>query len=253
MNTRLIRAELLRLRKHRGLFWWSVLLTTGAVAAMFTIVLGYHLDNSAQYGPAGGTHGLGRALWVLSMVGGVAAAIVGSSVGTSDTTSGVFRDLVVTGRSRIQLFAARAGGSVAFWVPIIGVAYLVALAFTYGLAGGLVTPGLGEVVRDGIWVVAVTTVGLLTALGVSSVIGSRGIAIGILLGWQLAVSQILEGISQLGVTREALLTSAAQRLEPFHGDPVIVTMSVAAAVATMAAWTLVPLVAGAWRTSTRDA
>jgi ABC-type transport system involved in multi-copper enzyme maturation permease subunit len=253
MNIRLIRAELLRLRKHRGLLWWSVLLTTGAVTVMFLIVLGYHLDNSAHYGPAGGTHGLGQALWVLSVVGSVAAAILGASAGTSDTASGVFRDLVVTGRSRAQLFAARAAGLVAFWVPMIVAAYLVSLAFTYGLAGGLATPGLGEVVRDGIWLLAFTTVGLLGALGVSSVIGSRGIAIGVLLGWQLAVSQILENISQLGVIREGLLTSAAQRLDPFPGDTVVVSMSVAAAVVTMAAWAIVPLLAGAWRTRTRDA
>jgi ABC-type transport system involved in multi-copper enzyme maturation permease subunit len=253
MNTRPIRAELLRLRKHRGLLWWSVLLTIGAVTTMFLIVLGYHLDNPARYGPAGGTLGLGRALWVLSVFGTVAAAILGASAGTSDTASGVFRDLVVTGRSRTQLFAARAVGVVAFWTPMLLAAFLISVAFTYGLAGGLATPALGQVVRDGIWVLAVTTVGLLGAVGVSVVIGSRGIAIGVLLGWQIAVSQILESISQLGVTREALFTSASQRLDPFPGDGTVVSMSVAAAVVTMTAWTILPLLAGAWRTRTRDA
>jgi len=36
------------------------------------------------------------------------------------------------------------------------------------------------------------------------------------------------------------------------GDPVL-PMSIAAAAAVLAAWTVVPLALGAWRTATRDA
>lgn len=253
MNIRMIRAELLRLSRHRGLFWWSVVLTSGAVAALFAIQLGFHLHDPAQHGPAGGTENLRRALWVLSMIGGVGAAIVGASAGTADTSSGVFRDLVVTGRSRAGLFAARTAGAVAFWVPLQIAAFAVTVALTFALAAGTATPDAATLAKDGAWVLAVTTVTLLAGLGTSATIGSRGISIGVLLGWQLAVSQVLENVHVLGVAREALLTAAVTRLEPFTGDAVLVPMSAAAAVAAMAAWVIVPLAAGAWRTRARDA
>lgn len=253
MNVRMIHAELLRLRKHRGLFWWSIALTSGAVAALYALLLGFHLNDPAHYGPAGGAGNLSRGLWVLSMVGGVGAAIVGTTAGTADTSTGVFRDLVVTGRSRVGLFAARTAGALAFWVPLAVLAYATTMACTFALAGGTATPGAAIVAKDGAWAVAVTTVMLLTGLGASATIGSRGISIGVILGWQLAVSQVLENVHVLGVTREALLTAAAARLQPFTGEAVLVPMSAAAAVAAMLAWALVPLAAGAWRTRTRDA
>jgi hypothetical protein len=253
MNVRMIRADVLRLRKHRGLFWWSIVLTSGAVAALYAIMLGFHLNDPAHYGPAGGVANLQRGLWVLSMVGGVGAAIVGATAGTADTSSGVFRDLVVTGRSRIGLFAARTAGAVAFWVPLAVVGYATMMVLTFALAAGTATPSAAMIAKDGAWVLAVTTVMLLVGLGVSATIGSRGISIGVLLGWQLAVSQVLENVHVLGVTREALLTAAAARLQPFTGEAVLVPMSAAAAVAALAGWTLVPLLAGAWRTRTRDA
>ena len=253
MNASMIQADLLRLRKHRGLFWWSIVLTSGAVAALYAIMLGFHLNDPAHHGPAGGVANLTRGLWVLSTVGGVGAAIVGATAGTADTSSGVFRDLVVTGRSRLGLFAARTAGAVAFWVPLALAAYALMMVLTFVLAAGTATPDAAAIARDGVWAVTVTTVMLLGGVGVSAAIGSRGIAIGVLLGWQLAVSSVLENVHVLGVVREGLLTAAAARLEPVSGEALLVPRSVAAAVAALAGWTLVPLLAGAWRTRTRDA
>ena len=45
----------------------------------------------------------------------------------------------------------------------------------------------------------VTSIALCTSMGVAALIGSRGIAIGVLLGWQLAATPLLLNISQLGV------------------------------------------------------
>ena len=44
---------------------------------------------------------------VLALLVVVAGIMVGSSLGTSDESSGVFRELVATGRPRLDLFAAR--------------------------------------------------------------------------------------------------------------------------------------------------
>ena len=46
---------------------------------------------------------------------------------------------------------------------------------------------------------------------------------------------------------------AAGLLSGARPDPVSPTMSVTAAAAVIAAWVIIPLAVGAWRTSTRDA
>lgn len=97
MNVRMVTAELLRLRKNRALFAWMVVMTTGAVAALYLIGQAFHLNDSVHNGPAGGADNLRHGIVVISFVGSVAAAILGSTVGTSDLSSGVLRDLIVTG------------------------------------------------------------------------------------------------------------------------------------------------------------
>jgi hypothetical protein len=93
------------------------------------------------------------------------------------------------------------------------------------------------------------------ALGVSSALGSRGTTIGILLGWQLIAMPLVLQIRALGSLREGLVGAATDRLEPaalLEGGATV-PMSLAAALAVIAAWTVVPLAVGAWRTCTRDA
>jgi len=192
MNMRLVNAELLRLRRNRALAIWAFILTTGAVTAFFLIAQGFHWNDPAHNGPAGGAENLRHPLMILSIVGGVAAAIVGTSVGVSDLTAGVFRDLVVTGKSRYALFAARVPGMLAFWIPMVLVGFAVAVAFNFAFASGLATPGPVTIVKDGLWLVAVDSITLVVAMGVSSLIGSRGISIGVLLAWQLAVTPLID-------------------------------------------------------------
>jgi ABC-type transport system involved in multi-copper enzyme maturation permease subunit len=248
----MVTAEFLRIRRNRALVAWSVILTTGSVTALYLIAQGFHLSDAAQNGPAGGADNLRHGLEVISLIGGVAAAIVGTSVGTSDLTSGVFRDLAVTGKSRVELFLARVPGMLIFWVPLILFTYAVAVAFDFAFAGGLATPGATAVVKDGLWALLVTSIVLCVALGVSSLIGSRGISIGVLLAWELAVTPLVLNISALGVTREALLQAASRRIQPFPNDQSTLGMSLAAAVAVLVLWTVVPLALGAWRTASRD-
>ncbi len=252
MNTRMISAELLRIRRNRALVIWAAIMTIGAVAALYVIAQGFHWNDSVTNGPAGGADNLRHGLIVLSLIGGVAAAIVGTSVGPSDLTAGVFRDLVVTGRSRWGLFFARVPGMLIFWIPLMVVAYAVAVAFDFAFAGGLATPSTTAVVKDGLWVVFVTSIALCVSLGVSAVIGSRGISIGVLLAWELAATPLLLNISVLGVTRELLLESATRRIQPFFSEDAALGMSLAAAILVLALWIVVPLAAGAWRTATRD-
>jgi hypothetical protein len=253
MNTRMISAEVLRLRKNRALVIWSFLLTSGAVLAYFFIAQGFHLNDAVHNGPAGGRENLRHPLEILVLVGGVAAAIVGTSGGVSDLSAGVLRDLAVTGRSRVGLFAARVPGVLLFWWPLVLTALSFTVIFDFAFAGGLATPTATEVVKDCAWVLLIDSISVVVATGVSSVIGSRGISIGVLLGWELAVTPLVSNISQLGVLRELLLASASSRIQPFTGgDGSGIAMSLGAAVAVLAGWIVVPLLVGGWRTATRD-
>jgi len=96
---------------------------------------------------------------------------------------------------------------------------------------------------------------LVLALGPSSAVGSRGTTLGVVVGWQLMLMPLLLQIRTLGSLRDLLPVAATERLAPsalFDGSPTV-PMSVTVTMAVLAAWTVVPLAAGAWRTSARDA
>ena len=113
---RLIRAEVLKLRRRTGMVAMTAILTVVAVAVYYAI--------QAIRGDADGH--FNDAIAVLAMAGSVAGAIVGATAGAADIEAGVFRDLVATGRSRLALFFARVPGAWAIVLPMLALA--VALA-----------------------------------------------------------------------------------------------------------------------------
>ena len=86
----------------------------GAEVIAYGMLAILHAANPDHHGPAGGIENLGHGMSVLVLLGGIAAMIVGASAGADDLASGVFRELVVTGRSRVALFGARIPGGLAF-------------------------------------------------------------------------------------------------------------------------------------------
>jgi len=256
---RLVSAEFLKVRKRRGLVALAVLLTVGAVVMAGAVLAVLHAADPAKYGPAGGLGNLGNATYLLSTLGTVTAVLVGATMGAGDLQAGVFRDLVATGRSRLALFAARIPGGLALLWPLVTVSWVVAAAGSVLLAGSHPHPGLAVMVQGGAWVLLATTVVYLIALGLASLAGSRSATVGIVLAWQVAVTPLALGAAKLGVLREGLLTAALDRVIPAgllpgaRPDPVGPTMSLAVAAVVIAAWAIIPLAAGAWRTKTRDA
>ena len=256
---RLVSAEFLKIRKRRGLVALAVLLTVGAVVMAGAVLAVLHAADPAKYGPVGGLGNLGNATYLLSTLGTVTAVLVGATMGAGDLQAGVFRDLVATGRSRLALFAARIPGGLALLWPLVTVSWVVAAAGSVLLAGSRPHPGLVVMVQGGAWVLLATTVVYLIALGLASLAGSRSATVGIVLAWQLAVTPLALGAAKLGVLREGLLTAALDRVIPAgllpgaRPDPVGPTMSLAVAAVVIAAWAIIPLAAGAWRTKTRDA
>jgi ABC-type transport system involved in multi-copper enzyme maturation permease subunit len=253
---RLVRAELLKLRKRRGVWIPASLLTVGAITIMYLVLELFHAANSAKYGPAGGTTTFEHALLVLGQLAGmVAAVLIGTSAATEDLSSGVFRELVATGRPRTQLFLARIPGGLALLLPLAGLAYALCAFLTVLLAGRNSTPSTAHLLEAGLWVELAAGITFCLALGLGSLLGSRAASISVLLAWLLVVQQILRSISAFGVGREALMGPSLDRIAPVMvgGEHQQLSMSVVAAVVVIGLWAVVPLAAGWWRTSTRDA
>jgi hypothetical protein len=255
LRPRLVGAEFLKLRKRRGLVLSTLALTIVPMIIAYIVLLILRAVDPVKHGPAGGLENLSGSMDVLSQLSVVAAILVGATLGAGDLGSGVFRELVVTGRSRLALFAARVPAGLGLLFPVVGAAFAVTATASTVFAGSSDVPGAGLLVSSAAWLGLVTALALVLALGVSSAVGSRGTTIGVVLGWQLIAMPLVLQIGALGSLREGLAGAATARLEParlFEGGATV-PMSLAAAVAVVAAWTVVPLAVGAWRTCTRDA
>jgi len=252
---RLVSAELLKLRKRRGLVASGLALTLLPMIVAYTILLIVHAANPAKHGPAGGLRNFSDSLDLLTTLSVIAAILIGSTLGAGDLGSGVFRELVVTGRSRLALFAARVPAGLALLWAFVGAGFAVTATASNVFAGSLQAPSGTLLVETAAWLALVSALSLVLALAVSSVVGSRGTTIGIVFAWQIVVTPLLLQIKALGSLREGLLGAATKGLEPsaLLSEPNRVGMSVAAAVVVTVVWVTVALALGAWRTATRDA
>jgi hypothetical protein len=252
---RLPRAELLKLRKRRGLMITAALLTIGATIIMFVAFELFHLSNSAKYGPAGGLDRFSRWVFIYSQLGSIAAALIGASMGADDLGAGVFRELVVTGRSRAALYFARIPAGLAVVWTLLAAAFTIAAIVTVALAGSDPTPSAGLIVESGLWLGMTVGIAYLLGLGLGSLLGSRAPTIAILFAWVLILEPLFTHIGALGSAREALLSAADWKLAPagLIGDRLRVPMSLGVSLLVIVIWAVAPLVVGLRRTQTRDA
>jgi ABC-type transport system involved in multi-copper enzyme maturation permease subunit len=250
------RAELLKLRKRRAVWIPATVLTIGVVILTYVIIEIFHLAKPHRYGPAGGADNFHHMTLLLGQLAGIVVAVlIGSAAASDDVTSGVFRHLVTTGRSRTQLFLAKIPGGLAFILGLMTAAFVLSALIALALAGKNPNPSLGVIVKQGLWLELTAAVMFCLALGVGALFGSRAATIIVLLGVLLVLDPIVSNIHALGVGRETVLSPAFDRVAPAslrdaHAD---IFMSLGAAILTMALWTVVPLAAGLWRTRTRDA
>ena len=251
----LVGAEFLKLRKRRGLVLASIGLTIVPMLIGYAVVAAQHARDPERHGPGGGIENYVQSIDLLSGLMAIAAIIVGVTAGTGDLRAGVFRELVITGRSRRSLFAARVPGGLALILPLTAAGFAIAAVASFVLADGEPTPSTRLLVESGTWIALVAASTFALALGVSSLIGSTGPSTGVLLGWQLLLGPLVLSIDSLGVVRDLLPGAGIVALTPdaLEIQPAALTMSVAASLASVVLWIALPLAAGAWRTSTRDA
>lgn len=250
-DLRLISADILKLRRRRGMLALTLLGTLGVVALIFTITTIQHAANPAKYGPAGGLQTWRDAIEIISMLALVAGVIVGGTAGTQDIEAGVFRDLAATGRSRTALFLSRAAGALAVVLTIVLVTAIAAAVGSVALKADLPAPDAGTLLSGIGAMLAAGALSTTVAVGVSSVVGSRGPVIGILLAFFLGVSTLLPAVTFLGDIRQLVPKVALDRIGDVSTVPGM-HVSLGSALAVVLAWIAASLAAGAWRTKTRE-
>ncbi len=125
----MIATRFMELRKRRGLMVALILVTVGIPAVFLVIRLLLHAFAPHSYGPAGGYDIFtGLVAGVLYVFGFIVAATLGATAGSVDLTEGMFRHLVVTGRSRLAIYVARIPAGLAIIVPLVAVGFTIVCA-----------------------------------------------------------------------------------------------------------------------------
>lgn len=262
---RMIGAEVLKLRRNRGVMAFAIVLMIGVVVLFYGISAIEHASDPLRNRAAGGFPGFQDGVRALGdFFGMLAAILIGAEAGTADRASGVFRDLVVTGRSRLALFAVRAPAAILVWLSLAAVSFglIVVATFVFapsvpgdviGPPGVGATPSLGLILRSAGWVALDGAVLVACTVGIGSLTGSRALTLTAAIGWEAIASSLLLNASLFGSARRGLLNVALDNLIPIPGSRPDVTMADGLAVIVLIVWVALAIALGAWGTQTVDA
>ncbi len=128
-NGAMIMTRFMELRKRRGLMIALFAVNIGVPSIFLAVRLVAHAVDPHSYGPAGGYsifEQLNAAL--IYVFGFIVAATLGCTAGSVDLTEGMFRHLVVTGRSRLALYFARIPAGLMIIVPVIAAGIFIVSA-----------------------------------------------------------------------------------------------------------------------------
>jgi hypothetical protein len=128
----LITTKNLEIRKRRGLMITVAVLIVAPTILILGLRLLFHAVDPHSYGPAGDPSTFSGLSNLMAEFGFIAAAALGAAAGTTDLSEGVFRHLVITGRSRLALYLARIPAGLAILVPLVALAFsMVCLVTSY--------------------------------------------------------------------------------------------------------------------------
>jgi ABC-type transport system involved in multi-copper enzyme maturation permease subunit len=181
---------------RRGTFWSTVALALLAVIATAVIRTIVNARNPEIHPSIGGAIFVENAGGLIFFIGILGSVLVGALAGSYDVAQGTMRYLLMTGVSRIGIYATRA---VAL-VLCVYVALLPAVVLMLVLALVLPQPdGAGIDVHDllaGLWAIALFAgVYALVSMGIGSLLRSNGAAITIALLINFALTPALFVIS----------------------------------------------------------
>jgi len=241
---RLVRADLLKLRRRHGLIALAIALAVGAVAVIFAVNAVRHASNPLHVPPAGGVRNFDNATDFVALIGIVVAAMIGATAGAGDAEAGVLRDLVASGRSRLALFGSRATAASGLALGLLACGLLVAAVCSLTLAGPRPAPSLGHIAQRDAAVLALGATATLVAVGGATFARSRGPVIAVVIAFGVIVSQLLLRIEFLGDLRDALPLAAFGRIAGDTTPGLHETLGVA--IGVIAGWALAALGAGGW-------
>jgi hypothetical protein len=268
----LIGAKLLDLRKRRVLMALTVLFTVGLPVLFYGIRAIYHLSDPAHYGPAGTPSAFATAGTLMAEFGFIAAVVLGATAGTDDLTDGMFRHLVITGRSRLALYLARVPAGLTILLSLAAVGFTVAALVTGFLnsphAPGALAPSAGALAGAGLWLELYLLIGFMVGLGLGVLMGQRTVPVVLLIVLEIVLTPALaDHALPHFVNGERLIFGVAMdQLKPAvlaggstvgpGGGPRelhIPPMPTWAVVTVLVGWIVGSLAIGAWKMATRDA
>lgn len=267
----LITAKVLDLRKRSVLKVVTVLFTVGLPVIFYGIREVYHLTDPAHNGPAGTQSAFATAVSLMVEFGFIVAVVLGATAGTDDLTDGMFRHLVITGRSRIALYLARVPAGLAILLPLAAVGFTVAALATgfldTPLAPGTVTPSIGAMVEAGLWFELYLIIGYSVGLGLGVLMGQRTVPVILLIVLEIIITpalashalphfvdgeRLVVGVA-MAQLKPAVLAGGSGLGPTSHGGFELPPMPIWAMAAVIVGWVVGWLALGAWKMATRDA
>ena len=125
----MITTRFMELRKRRGLMVALIAVYIGIPGVFLVVRLVSHAVDPKSFGPAGGyTIFNTLVLAFMYIFGFIVAAVVGCTAGSVDLTDGMFRHLVITGRSRLALYLARIPAGLAIVIAMVAIGYTIVCA-----------------------------------------------------------------------------------------------------------------------------
>jgi hypothetical protein len=121
----LITTKNLEIRKRRGVMITMVVLIIVPTVLFYGLRLLFHAVDPHGYALAGSPSFFSQATNLIDEFGFIAAAALGAAAGTTDLSDGMFRHLVITGRSRLALYLARIPAGLAITVPLVALAFVM--------------------------------------------------------------------------------------------------------------------------------
>jgi hypothetical protein len=268
----LIGAKLLELRKRRTLMAVTVAFTVGLPVIFYGIRLLYHLGNPARYAPAGAPNAFATAGILMGEFGFIIATALGATAGTADLTDGMFRHLVITGRSRLALYLARIPAGLSILLSLAAVGFTVACLVTAFLgspeSASAVAVSPGDMIRSGLWLELYLLIGFTVGLGLGSLMGQRTVPVILLIVLEIIITPVLaDHRLPYFLNGERLVVGVAMdQLKPaalaggttvgpgggpreLHLPPMPTWAMITVIVGWIIGWSAI----GAWKMTTRDA
>lgn len=266
----LINAKLLELRKRPGLMAVTVAFTVGLPVIFYALRIVYHLADPTHYGPAGTPNAFATTGTLMAEFGFIAAVVLGATAGITDLTDGMFRHLVITGRSRLALYLARVPAGLSILLSLAAVGFTAACLVTAFLnspqAAGAVAPSPGAMADAGLWLELYLVIGFTVGLGFGSLMGQRTVPVILLIVLEIIITPALANhalshflnVERLvvGVAMDQLqpaVLAGGTRVGPGGGALLLPPMPTWAMTTVIVGWIVGWSAIGAWRMATREA